>query len=77
MHNGFSVVEAVSSCPTYYGRKNKKGSAVDLIRLIKENSIVTNDTNKAKEVDKMPIGIFKDITLPEYTEEYQKVVDKF
>lgn len=77
MHNGFSVVEAVSSCPTYYGRKNKKGSAVDLIRLIKENSIVTNDADKAKEVDKMPIGIFKDIILPEYTEEYQKVVDKF
>jgi 2-oxoglutarate ferredoxin oxidoreductase subunit beta len=77
MHNGFSLVEGVSSCPTYYGRKNKKGSAVDLIKCIKDNSMVTNDVNKAIEADKVPIGIFKDITLPEYTQEYKKMVDKF
>jgi 2-oxoglutarate ferredoxin oxidoreductase subunit beta len=77
MHNGFSVVEGVSSCPTYYGRKNKKGSAVNLIKLIKENSMVTNDANKAIEANKLPIGIFKDIILPEYSQEYRKLVDKF
>ena len=26
-HEGFSLVECVSVCPTYYGRKNKKGDA--------------------------------------------------
>ncbi|MGL5346692.1 MAG: 2-oxoacid:ferredoxin oxidoreductase subunit beta [Peptostreptococcaceae bacterium] len=76
-HKGFSLVEGLSTCPTYYGRKNKKGSAVELLDEIKENCMVTNDTNKAKENNKIAIGIFKDINLPEYTEEYQKIMDKF
>jgi len=50
---------------------------VDLIKLIKENSMVTNDTNKAIEANKVPVGIFKDIILPEYSQEYRKLVDKF
>ncbi|MGL6105411.1 2-oxoacid:ferredoxin oxidoreductase subunit beta [Romboutsia sp.] len=76
-HKGFSVVEGVSSCPTYYGRKNKKGSAVDLLNLIKETSTITNDNAKAKEDNKVAIGIFKDVNLPEYAEEYKKIIDKF
>lgn len=76
-HKGFSIIEAVSACPTYYGRKNKKGSAVDLINLIKDNSMITNDNNKAKELEKIAIGIFKEVTLPEYTEEYQKIINRF
>ena len=35
MHKGFSVVEGLSICPTYYGRKNKKGSAVTLMNELK------------------------------------------
>lgn len=76
-HKGFSVVEGISICPTYYGRKNKIGSAVDLIKYIKENTIISNDIKKGKEKEKLSIGIFKDIQLPEYTEEYEKLVNRF
>lgn len=77
MHKGFSVVEGLSVCPTYYGRKNKKGSAVELMKEIKEHSIMTNNLRDGIEDNKIAIGIFKDVKLPEYTEEYQKIIDNF
>ncbi len=48
-HNGFSVVEGISTCPTYYGRKNNKNGAVSLINDIKNMSIISNDIDKGKE----------------------------
>ena len=37
--DGFSVVEAVSYCHTTYGRLNKLGTAADMMRALKDNSI--------------------------------------
>jgi 2-oxoglutarate/2-oxoacid ferredoxin oxidoreductase subunit beta len=31
-HKGFSVIEIISSCPTYFGRYNQKVSAVDMMK---------------------------------------------
>jgi 2-oxoglutarate ferredoxin oxidoreductase subunit beta len=31
LHEGFRVVEILSQCPTHFGRKNKMGSAVDML----------------------------------------------
>jgi 2-oxoglutarate/2-oxoacid ferredoxin oxidoreductase subunit beta len=36
---GFNLVEAVSYCHTTYGRLNKKGTAADMMRDLKESSI--------------------------------------
>src|SRR6218665_2242365 len=36
---GFSVVEALSPCPTQYGRKNKFRSAVDMYQWLKKNTV--------------------------------------
>ena len=38
-NDGFSVVEAVSYCHTTYGRINKLGSAAEMMRALKDNSI--------------------------------------
>ncbi len=37
-HKGFSVVEVLSQCPTYFGRHNAEGSAVDMLRKLKEDT---------------------------------------
>jgi 2-oxoglutarate ferredoxin oxidoreductase subunit beta len=37
-HKGFSVVEALTQCPTYFGRKNRLGSAADMMRHFKDNT---------------------------------------
>lgn len=38
-HKGFSLVDLVSQCPTYYGRKNKIGDAVAMLKDMQDNSV--------------------------------------
>ncbi|WFD12142.1 2-oxoacid:ferredoxin oxidoreductase subunit beta [Tepidibacter hydrothermalis] len=79
-HKGFSLVEGVSACPTYYGRKNKKGSAVDLIKEMKHKFIDISAKDKLSKDDvknKIFMGEFKDVKEPEYIEEYFKIIDMF
>lgn len=78
---GFSVVEAASYCHTTYGRINRLGGAVAMMRAIREKSIrkATYDALPAQERDPRAIvrGIFRDEAgKPEYTELYQKLIDE-
>lgn len=78
-HKGFSFIEAMSICPTYYGRRNKKGSPADMLKWLKDNSIDINKAAKMKPEElggKIIIGEFVNIEAPEYTEEYQKMVER-
>jgi 2-oxoglutarate ferredoxin oxidoreductase subunit beta len=80
-NKGFSLIEGISACPTYYGRKNKKGGAVEIMKWAKEHAV---DVKKAKMENmtaealhgKLIIGEFKNTVESEYTEEYQKIVDR-
>ncbi|WP_099189264.1 2-oxoacid:ferredoxin oxidoreductase subunit beta [Tepidibacter mesophilus] len=79
-HKGFSLVEGASVCPTYYGRKNKKGSAVDLIKGMKDNFVDISAKDKLNKDDiknKIFMGEFKNVQEPEYIEEYFKIIDMF
>ncbi len=38
-HKGFSVVEIISSCPTFFARYNYKVTAVEMMRLFKERAV--------------------------------------
>ncbi len=77
-HKGISIIEGVSICPTYYGRKNHKGSAVKMMHWQEENCI---DVKKAAKMTpeqlegKILIGEMSRIEgRPEYTEEYDKII---
>ena len=77
LHRGFSLVDVYSVCPTYYGRKNKKGDAVEMLRWQKENLIPTGryySMSEQERRDKKLIGILSFNDYPEYTEEYAKIV---
>ena len=67
-HKGFSVVEVLSQCPTYYGRKNDKGSAVEMLKWYRDNSVPVSATGDTD--GKVRIGVFLDIERPEYTASY-------
>ncbi len=78
-HKGFSIVEAVSICPTYYGRKNKKGTAVDMMMWLKDNFIdikVAEKLPPEKKEGKFLMGEFKNVLEPEYTDQYNKIIEK-
>jgi len=75
-HRGMSVIEAVTQCPTYYGRYNKVDSGPGMLQYFKENSI---PLSKAKEMseeelkEKIVIGEFVEIDKPGYVDEYEKI----
>ena len=77
-HKGFSLVDVYSVCPTYYGRKNKKGDAVEMLKWQKEHLIPTAryyNMPERERADKKLIGILSYNDYPEYTDEYAKVID--
>ncbi|SFG21724.1 2-oxoglutarate ferredoxin oxidoreductase subunit beta [Desulfotomaculum arcticum] len=78
-HKGFSLVEAVTACPTAYGRKNKMKSAADMLMWQKDNSIHLNKAEKMTPEElagKIVIGKLFHKEAPEYTELYNEVINK-
>ena len=77
LHDGFSLVDVYSVCPTYYGRKNKKGDAVEMLKWQRENLIPSARYARMSEEErtgKKEIGILSYNDYPEYTEEYAKII---
>ncbi len=67
-HRGFSFVEIITQCPTYFGRKAiGSGDAVVSLKWIGDNSISIQEANKLSEADvagKFVLGNFIDIQRP-------------
>ncbi len=76
VHDGFSVVEILTQCPTYFGRKNKMGGAAEMMEWFRDNT--TPIGSKAAEENPALIerGIFVQEEKPEYCAEYDKVIDR-
>jgi 2-oxoglutarate ferredoxin oxidoreductase subunit beta len=41
-HRGFSFIEVISPCPTVYGRRNRLGTGLDLMKFYHDHSITKN-----------------------------------
>jgi 2-oxoglutarate ferredoxin oxidoreductase subunit beta len=76
LHKGFSVVEVMSQCPTYFGRKNRIGSAVDMLNYMKDHTTPVGSKAKQKNPDLIERGIFVEKEVPEYSQEYEKIIEK-
>ncbi|MCX7026657.1 MAG: 2-oxoacid:ferredoxin oxidoreductase subunit beta [Spirochaetes bacterium] len=79
MNKGFSVVEALTQCPTYFGRKNKIGGPVELLNWIKDRTInvkaaAAMDPEKVK--GKILIGELYRTERSEYTADYNEMAAK-
>ena len=75
-HKGFSVVEVMSPCPTYYGRKNKEGSAVDMMERLKTTTTPIGSKAKRENPSLIERGVFVKKEMPEYCAEYQKIIER-
>ncbi|NIM20595.1 MAG: 2-oxoacid:ferredoxin oxidoreductase subunit beta [Candidatus Latescibacteria bacterium] len=76
---GFSVVEVITPCPTAYGRRNRMGTAVNMIQDLKENAVTLKKAAKMSPEElegKVVTGVLVDIDKPEYTEEYAKLSEQ-
>ena len=91
-HKGFAVVEVMSQCPTYYGRRNKLGDAVRMMQAYKELAVPvgkgggptcaadgarSSEDGTAVTADgSFEIGVFACESRPEYCEEYGRLVER-
>lgn len=77
-HRGFSLVEVISNCHTYFGRLNRQGDPVAMIKAFKDNAVAKARAEKmtAEELKgKFVIGGLHRSDKTEFCDEYQKVVD--
>ena len=76
--NGFSFVEAVSPCPTYFERYNKLGDHLDALRRYKEISVIKHDALPSEaDIDykkRIICGEFVNIEKPEYTDQLEELI---
>jgi 2-oxoglutarate ferredoxin oxidoreductase subunit beta len=76
-NDGFSVVESVGQCPTYFGRKNKIGSAVDMLNWLKDKAVNVKAAAALppeKLAGKFLIGELYNAPAPEYSAEYGELI---
>lgn len=78
-HKGFSFVEGISQCPTYFGRRNNLKTAIDMLNWQKEVTVKKKAAEKLspeERQEKITIGeLYKDSSRPEYTDEYDKIIE--
>ncbi len=76
-HKGFSLIEALTPCPTVFGKRNKLGSPSQMWKAQKEYTI---SAKKAKDIPaaelkgKWQRGVLVEKEAPEFTEEYDKLI---
>jgi len=74
-HKGFSVVEILTQCPTYFGRKNRVGDAVDMLNYYKDQTVPIGSERKKENPALIERGIFVQEERPEYCSEYERIVE--
>lgn len=76
LHKGFSVVEILTQCPTYYGRKNKEGDAVQMMEGYKTGTVKIGSKKLEKNPGLIQRGIFVERgDVPEYCDAYDNIVE--
>ncbi|MCK4806688.1 MAG: 2-oxoacid:ferredoxin oxidoreductase subunit beta [Candidatus Aegiribacteria sp.] len=79
MKKGFSVVEALAPCPTNFGRANRLGGPVEMMQILKDNTINISQLKAMKpgQTDgKIVRGIFVDRDSISYMERYEALCEK-
>ena len=75
-HRGFSLIEILTQCPTYFGRLNKLGDGRSLLDYEKDTTAPLEAVTRDELVGQLPIGVFRDEIRPEYTRRYAALVDR-
>jgi 2-oxoglutarate ferredoxin oxidoreductase subunit beta len=76
---GFALVEAMTPCPTTYGRRNKAGDGVAMTRDLQKRSVSKKkaDALSAEELaGSIVTGVLVDVDKPEYAAEYARMAEQ-
>ena len=76
-HKGFSVVEVMTTCPTYFGRLNGMRDPYEMFQYLKETTVPPEAPPEDELTPlKLPTGVFCDEERPEYTELYEALCER-
>ena len=78
-NKGFSFIEVISQCPTYYGRKNKIRTPVEMIHWFKENTITLEQSRNMTEDElkgKIITGVYVNKPRKEFITSSEEVIRK-
>jgi 2-oxoglutarate ferredoxin oxidoreductase subunit beta len=75
-HKGFSFVEAMVACPTYYGRQNGLADPAEMLKVQKARAVPVDQFDLAgpRLRDRYPVGVLHHAEREEYTAAYASVV---
>lgn len=76
---GFSVLEVITPCPTIYGRNNRLGSVVNMLKQQRDSLVSMHDVQGMSPEElkgKTVLGVLADLDKPEYCEEYEKLMER-
>ncbi len=76
---GFSFIEIMSQCPTQYGKRNRIGNGVQMMKWLKENSIRKDRAAGASEEElkgKFILGEFVDEEKAEFGASLREIIQK-
>ncbi len=76
---GFSLVEVLSNCHTYFGRMNKEGDPVDMLNYLKKHTLPVQAWDKVpeeKRVGKFVTGLLHDVEKDEFCDSYAKLCER-
>ena len=76
---GFSFIEVVTQCPTYYGRKNKLRTPTAMAAIMKANTIFKSSADRMRERDlegKIVVGEFAKKQKAEFTENIERISEE-
>lgn len=78
-HEGFSLVEAVTACPIGFGRQNKRGGGADMMKWQRDHAVTAAQAAKMSPEemkDKFVIGLLYQSEAPEYTKQYDLIIEQ-
>lgn len=77
---GFSFIEVIAPCPTAFGRRNRLGSPLEMLRFYKENSVIRNgvhpDETVMGEGKSLVLGKFVDTERPTFQERLSQLLEE-
>ena len=78
-NKGFSLVEVITQCPVYFGKMNKLGSPVEMMKWLRSNSINVKQASllsEEKKKNKYVIGELYNKPEEELIEKYARITKK-
>jgi len=76
-NKGFSLIEVIVQCPTIYGRRNRLGDAVAMLKWQRDETIGVKAAEKLSPQElegKTVTGVLFSQRRPEYCQEYEKII---